>query len=64
MGRANTRKTMAKARKMVTMAAKRSARMVTKVEKIKVIMVQIMVTMVEKIKVSRMTSRAQVVVVQ
>ena len=63
MGRANTRKTMAKAN-MVTMVAKRSARMVTMVEKIKVIMVQIMVTMVEKNKVSRMTSRAQVVVVQ
>ena len=63
MGRANTRKTMAKA-KMVTMAAKRSERIVIMVEKIKVIMVQIMVTMVEKIKVSRMTSRAQLVVVQ
>ena len=48
MGRANTRKTMAKA-KMVTMVAKRSERMVI---------------MVEKIKVSRMTSRAQLVVVQ
>ncbi len=63
MGRANTRKTIAKA-KMVTMVAKRSARMATMVEKIKVIMVQIMVIMVEKIKVSRMTSRAQLVVVQ
>ena len=63
MGRANTRKTMAKA-KMVTMVAKRSARIVIMVEKNRLSMVQIMVIMVEKIKVSRMTSRAQLVVVQ